>query len=84
MKLVSLAATLILAFWLSAPVAAHEFKAGTLLIHHPWTRATPQGAPVAGGYTIIENTGDQADRLVGGSFAASSGFAVHRMSMQEA
>ena len=42
-----------------------------------------KGAPVAGGYLIIENTGDQPDRLVGGSFAASAGFAIHQMAMMK-
>jgi len=83
MKLVSLFGALALASSLAAPAAAHEYKAGTLVIHHPWTRATPQGAPVAGGYTIIENTGDQPDKLTAGSFAASSGFAIHQMSMKD-
>jgi len=52
---------------------------------HPpsWARATPPGAQVAGGYTIIENTGKTADRLVGGSLAAAAGFTVHDMSMQD-
>ena len=83
MKLISLFGALALASSLVAPAVAHEYKAGTLVLHHPWTRATPQGAPVAGGYTIIENTGDQPDKLTAGSFAASSGFAIHQMSMKD-
>jgi periplasmic copper chaperone A len=68
---------------LSLPAIAHDIKAGTLVVHHPWTRATPAGAPVAGGYATIENTGDQPDTLVSGSFSASSGFAIHQMSMKD-
>ncbi len=83
MKFVSLFGALALASSLAVPTFAHEYKAGTLVIHHPWTRATPQGAPVAGGYTIIENTGDLPDRLTGGSFAASTGFSIHHMSMKD-
>ena len=58
----SLAAAALL---LSAGFAtAHEFKAGPLKIGHPWSRATPAGAKVGGGYLSIENTGTTADRLV--------------------
>ena len=43
---------------------AHGYKLGDLDIHHPWTRATPSGAEVAGGYLDITNNGQTADRLV--------------------
>ena len=54
MKSVLLAA--MLAFAASA-ASAHEYKAGSLEIKHPWSRATPKGATVAGGYMKIINTG---------------------------
>lgn len=57
-------------------------KAGALVIEQPWTRATPGGAKVAGGYLKITNTGSQPDRLMGGSFAASGRFEVHEMAME--
>jgi copper(I)-binding protein len=50
---------------LTAPLHAHEFKAGDLTIGHPWTRATPGGAKVAGGYLKVTNGGKKADRLIG-------------------
>ena len=40
--------------------SAHEYKAGSLEIKHPWSRATPKGATVAGGYMKIVNTGSHA------------------------
>ena len=46
------------------PAFAHGYKLGDLDIHHPWTRATPAGADVAGGYLDIINNGQMADRLV--------------------
>jgi periplasmic copper chaperone A len=61
--------------------SAHEYKAGALEIKHPWARATPKGATVAGGYLKITNTGKDADRLVGGSVTAAGKFEVHEMSM---
>jgi copper(I)-binding protein len=60
---------------------ARDFTAGTLVIEHPWARATPGGAQIGGGYLTIENNGSAPDRLVGGSFQASSGFELHEMSM---
>ena len=43
---------------------AHDYKVGPLKIGHPWSRATPAGAKVGGGYLSIENTGTTPDRLV--------------------
>ena len=45
-------------------VSAHGFKLGTLEIGHPWTRATPNGAEVAGGFLKITNNGTEDDRLL--------------------
>jgi periplasmic copper chaperone A len=61
------------------PVAAHDYKAGSLEIAHPWTRATPKGAAVAGGYLKIVNKGTTADRLVGGSLPGAGRFEIHEM-----
>lgn len=60
---------------------AQDFKAGDLVIQHPWTRATPAGAEVGGGYLTIVNRGTAPDRLTGGSFEASAAFQLHEMSM---
>jgi len=43
---------------------SHDFQGGSIRIDHPWSRATPPGAPVAGGYLKIENAGAEPDRLV--------------------
>lgn len=64
------------------PAAAHEFKAGALLLKHPWTRATAKGAEMGGGFVTIVNTGRQADRLTGGSFALAGRAEVHEMKME--
>lgn len=42
---------------MAAPVAAHQYTVGSLVIDHPWARATPPGARVAGGYLTITNRG---------------------------
>lgn len=61
--------------------AAHDYKAGSLEIKHPWARATPKGAKVAGGFMRIVNTGSMPDRLIGGSSPAAGKFEIHEMSM---
>lgn len=63
----------------ATPVLAHDYKAGTLVIDHPWSRATPAGASVAGGYMKITNSGDKPDRLVGGSWGDGGKIEVHEM-----
>jgi copper(I)-binding protein len=62
-------------------LAAHEYKLGSLEIIHPWARATPKGASVAGGYLKITNKGTTPDRLVGGSAAFAGKFEIHEMKM---
>src|SRR5215211_4476506 len=63
-------------------VATAAYRVGALVIEAPWSRATPGGAKVAGGYMRITNAGTEPDRLVGGSLPAAARFAVHEMSMQ--
>jgi copper(I)-binding protein len=60
---------------------ANEYKAGTLTITKPWSRATPKGAAVAAAYMKITNTGSEPDRLLGGSSEVGSVFQIHEMSM---
>ena len=46
-----------------SPARAEEVKAGDLVITQAWSRATPGGANVGGGYLTIQNKGTEADRL---------------------
>jgi len=67
-----------------APAAGEaSYRAGDLLIEQPWSRATPGGAKVAGGYVRITNKGTAPERLVGGSFAAAGRMEVHEMSVTD-
>ena len=66
----------------AATAHARNFKAGALDIVDPWSRATPKGATVAGGYMKIKNTGSTPDRLIGGSSDVASKFEVHEMKME--
>ncbi len=65
----------------SAPSASASVRAGALVITEPWSRATPGGARVGGGYLRITNTGNAPDRLSGGTFALAGRVEVHQMSM---
>ena len=67
---------------MGAPSArAEDVKAGDLIISQAWSRATPGGAKVGGGYLTIENKGTAPDRLIGGSSDAAGKVEVHEMEM---
>ncbi|MGY6569665.1 MAG: copper chaperone PCu(A)C [Salinarimonas sp.] len=77
---ITLTATLGLA--LAATTAqAETFTIGDITIDNPWTRVTPGGARVAGGYMIITNNGSETDRLIGGTSEIAPRFEVHSMEM---
>lgn len=61
---------------------AQSFEREHIKITHPWTRATPDGARVAGGFMKVTNTGPQADRLIGGTFVAAKRVEIHEMTME--
>jgi copper(I)-binding protein len=64
-----------------APALAQELKAGDLVITQAWSRATPGGAKIGGGYLTIENRGSAPDRLIGGSADIADKIQVHEMAM---
>ena len=74
-------ATALLVGFVASSAQAEDYKAGALQISQPWTRATPKGAQVAGGYLKITNTGTMPDRLTGGSADVAKRFEIHAMSM---
>jgi periplasmic copper chaperone A len=57
--------------------SAQQFKAGDIVISHPWSRATPKEAKVGAGYLVLENRGTVPDRLLGGSVEVAAGFEIH-------
>ena len=57
------------------------FKVGDLTVEAPWTRATPAGAKVAGGYLKVTNNGAVADRLLGATTDISGRVEIHEMAM---
>ena len=71
-----------IALALAASAYAHDYTKGTLKIDHPWSRATPHSAQVAGGYLVIENTGADSDRLMRITSEISGRVEIHEMSVQ--
>lgn len=59
------------------------FKRGDITVTSPWTRATPGGAKIAGGYFKITNHGTAADRFTGAKSDAADRVELHEMSMSD-
>jgi copper(I)-binding protein len=79
-------ATLALAFLVATTfmTEAHEFKAGDLVIGHPWSRATPGGAKIGGGYLTITNNGSAPDRLMAATAASVADHVeIHEMATKD-
>jgi copper(I)-binding protein len=72
----------LLAVFSATPACAQEVKAGNLVITQAWSRATPGGAKIGGGYLTIENKGTTPDRLIGGFGEVAGKIEVHEMSMK--
>jgi periplasmic copper chaperone A len=66
-----------------ATAGVATFKLGDLTVTSPWTRATPGGAKIAGGYLKITNNGASADRFVGAKSDATDHVEIHEMSMTD-
>ena len=66
-----------------ASVGNDTYKIGNLVVVSPWTRATPGGAKIAGGYLKITNNGTSADRLTGAATAGADRVEIHEMSMTD-
>jgi copper(I)-binding protein len=77
----SLSYVALLACLLAAPAQAQEVKAGDLVISQAWSRATPGGAKIAGGYLTIENKGTAPDRLISGAGDVAGKVEIHEMAM---
>src|SRR4051812_14847827 len=58
---------------------AEDVKAGDLVITQAWTRATPNGAKVGGGFLTIENKGNAPDKLISASADVAGKVEVHEM-----
>jgi len=66
-----------IAYCISVTAMATDYKAGSLAISGPWSRATPKGAQAGVGYLAIKNNGTTPDRLIGGSVEVADHFELH-------
>ena len=55
----------------------HEHEAGTLVISHPWIRATTAGITITAGYARITNKGKAIDRLMGAALKVAAKGELH-------
>lgn len=67
----------------AAQTGTDIFRIGDLVVASPWTRATPGGAKIAGGYLKITNNGKSPDRLAGAATASADRVEIHEMSMTD-
>ena len=68
----------------AAPQAGGDtYKLGDLVVVSPWTRATPGGAKIAGGYLKVTNKGSSSDRLLGATSPGADRVEIHEMSMTD-
>jgi copper(I)-binding protein len=74
-----IAAALLSCWLVAAPASAEEVRAADLVISQAWSRATPGGAKIGGGYLTIENKGPAPDRLIGGSAEIAGKVELHEM-----
>lgn len=64
------------------PAGWAESRSDTgIILEHPWSPATPNGAATAAAYMSIQNHGRSNDRLLGGSSPVGAKVEVHAMSM---
>lgn len=67
----------------AASAGNDTYKIGDIVVVSPWTRATPGGAKIAGGYLKVTNNGATADRLTGAATASADRVEIHEMSMTD-
>jgi copper(I)-binding protein len=66
---------------LAALAVGHEYKAGDIVVGHPYARATVPGQPSAGAYLSIENKGREKDTLTAVHAAIAKSTELHAMTM---
>jgi periplasmic copper chaperone A len=69
---------LLAAFGLAVPAAGQQFQLGTLVISHPWSRATAEGMPMGVAYLSITNNGKVAEALLAASSPVAARVEIHQ------
>jgi copper(I)-binding protein len=58
-------------------------RAHDMVVSQAWSRATPKGSQVAGGYLTIENRSGHSDRLLSAISATAGKVEIHTMKLQD-
>ena len=67
----------------AAPAAAHDYRAGTIFIDHPWAPESIGPAPTGAVYMTLINEGAEADRLIGAATPAAAEAPLHSNSVED-
>jgi periplasmic copper chaperone A len=59
--------------------ASPALAGNDIVVKQAWSRATPKGAQVAGGYLTIENHGATVDKLISAATPAAAKIEIHEM-----
>lgn len=71
---------LLLAFFSVGPAPAQTSAQNTLVVDHPWARATPRGAKTGAVYLSVVNNAAAADRLLGATTPVADKVQFHSVS----
>lgn len=82
LKELIVAAALTAAALTNSIAQAHDYKAGSLVVAHPWTPEPPMGAKVAAGFLKISNEGSADDRLISVTTEIAGKAQVHGMKVE--
>jgi hypothetical protein len=63
-------------FFLISKTPAQQATSANIVVTQAWSRATPSGSKVAGGYVTIENRGQVGDKLLSASTDAAKNLAL--------
>jgi copper(I)-binding protein len=71
------------ALFVPPPAVAHDFRAGAIVIDHPYAPPTPGGATTGAVYfRTLKNTGREPDRLLSASSPAATVVELHRSTIE--
>jgi hypothetical protein len=66
----------------AASAHARDYKAGSIDVADPWSRATPKGASIGAGYMRITNNGSTPDRLLSESSDVARSVEFHETTIE--
>ena len=78
-----LACVAVVACSLAATAQAEENTIANIVVTQAWSRATPGGSKVAGGYLTVENRGTVPDKLLSASTDVARKIEIHEMALTD-